>query len=177
MFSWCLWERVLTLLPTSRKPPSVPRGFCCAAAYYHMQWILRLDLGRDELHKEPASLLGFTEAIWGAPLSCPSLPECGEPCKLNPPLSRIKNRLSAFNMDLNTLDLRTFFFSVSANTDHCLQITLGSVPVGVSTLGSHSLSPHHCPQATRLRSMLTCCGILPVSQIWVPFFSATLKSS
>lgn len=35
-------------------------------------------------------------------------------------------------MDLNTLDLRTFSFSVSANADHCLQITLGSVPLGVS---------------------------------------------
>lgn len=35
-------------------------------------------------------------------------------------------------MDLNTLDLRTFVFSVSANADHCLQIALGSAPLGGS---------------------------------------------
>lgn len=41
-------------------------------------------------------------------------------------------RTVSFNMDLNTLDLRTFVFSVSANADHCLQIALGSAPLGGS---------------------------------------------
>lgn len=65
-----------------------------------------------------------------------------------------------------------FFFSVTESPNHCLQFTFSSGPLGVSRfswIGSHSLSTHHCPQATRLHSMLTCCGILPAAQIWVPF--------
>lgn len=122
MFSWCL--RVLTLLPTSHKSPQSHKASVVLLPH-------PMDSPTGFGPRQTSQGASLTVSIYRSDMVTPSLSEC-QPRKLNPlPLSRI-NRLCAFNMDLNTLALRTCFFSVSANADHCLQITLGSAPLGGS---------------------------------------------
>lgn len=73
------------------------------------------------------------------------------------PLSRITPS-SLFG--LNTLHAKTFLFLYGSHAPQALWAwagCLGLVPTRPT--------PHHCPQATRLPSMLTCCGILPAAHL------------
>lgn len=59
---------------------------------------------------------------------------------------------------------RHFFFFM----DHILLRPSGREQVVLARFPPRP-TPHHCPRATRLPSMLTCCGILPAAHIWMPF--------
>lgn len=82
----------------------------------------------------------------------------------------------SYLLSVNTPDLRTLFL---CHCDSKALFTGHSAPWGVNRLTwicSHSLSTHHYLQATRLPSVLTDQGVLPAAQIWVPFFSTTVRS-